>query len=168
MSADRLNGLRVLFLDIDGVLNSSSYFRREVGEADGRCMAAYENTQLDPLAIERLNRVIDVTNAEVVISSAWRIGNRIGAIQRAMRDRGFRHRLYCKTPVLLGGEGLRNNEIQKWLDDNQPVERFAIVDDLFVAGIGFVPQFVLTDYEDGLTDVHADRLIQILNRPEEE
>lgn len=165
MSADRLNGLRVLFLDIDGVLNSSNYFRREAGEVDGRGLEAYEGAQIDPFAIERLNRVIDATCAEVVISSAWRLGGSLGSIQRVLRARGFKHRVFCKTPVLL--EGLRNNEIQKWLDDNQPVERFAIVDDLFVAGIGFAPQFVLTDYEDGLTDAHADRLIQILNRVEE-
>ena len=60
--------MRIVFLDFDGVLNSHAYFNartekfEDVGEAG----------ELDPTAVERLNRIIDATGALVVVSSSWR------------------------------------------------------------------------------------------------
>lgn len=54
----------VLFLDIDGVLNSVETMR------SGRWNAGTET--LDPENVERLDRLIQLTGAVVVVSSTWR------------------------------------------------------------------------------------------------
>lgn len=70
--------MKILFLDMDGVMNSHTFLtaqerRREVKKTP-LDMAGIEGwaSMVDPKAVERLNRVIAATNARVVISSSGR------------------------------------------------------------------------------------------------
>jgi hypothetical protein len=151
----------VLFLDFDGVLNSRRYF-----EATANNHLDTDAGALDPIAVERLNRVIDATEAEIVVSSAWRLINTVGSLQRTLRARGFRHRIRSRTPVHYVDRG-RYMEIREWLFVNAHGGPFAIVDDDHDAGISYAPRFVQTTFDEGLTDAHVEKLIEILRRADE-
>ena len=62
--------MKVIFLDIDGVLNSTKWFDlcRELKAKD----PDYVFPELDTVAISNLNWVIRETGALVVVSSSWR------------------------------------------------------------------------------------------------
>ncbi len=76
---------RILFLDIDGVLNSPEWFGHwpPKGETtagiDVRDLALVADTYLDPAAVRRLNRL--AAKAEIVISSSWRYGFTVDQIR---------------------------------------------------------------------------------------
>ena len=56
--------MKVIFLDVDGVLNSQSLFER-CGE---------ELVPIDEENIQYLKAIVDATNAKIVLSSSWRYG----------------------------------------------------------------------------------------------
>jgi hypothetical protein len=65
---------RLIFLDIDGVLNSAQ-FRADNTNGEGVVIVngTFDATShIDPQRVARLNRLIETTNAEVVLSSSWR------------------------------------------------------------------------------------------------
>lgn len=155
--------MKVLFLDIDGVLNSTAWsIRRD----PGRC-------PIDPVAMGRLNRVLRETSAVVVVSSSWRIGRRIVDLRAVLREHGLEGQVIGVTPYLARADlprilpeeraVERGEEIRVWLDSHPEVECFAVVDD--DSDMDLVrDRFVQTCHEDGLQDEHADRLIALLGR----
>lgn len=122
--------MKILFLDFDGVLNSSEFFERsrlrEIGETDKE----HKLSMLDPKAVGLLNKIIEETGCEVVISSTWRLGNKLEFLVNLLVVKGlnkdFRRNFIGVTPRIAGSE--RGHEIQKWLDEN-PAEKFVILDD---------------------------------------
>lgn len=60
---------KYLFLDIDGVLNHDEWF-----ESDGyrQNQANWQVSMFDPKCVERVNRILEETGAELVVSSSWR------------------------------------------------------------------------------------------------
>lgn len=166
-----MKSIRVLFLDFDGVLNSSQYFYENYGRLDGRSIAAYDQRQLDPAAIARLNRVVEATSALIVVTSAWRIAmgkTPRSALRGLLAERGFVGQVLDVTPNLRNGMDGRHLEILKWANDAQEerdfdITSYAIVDDNYEAGLGNAPYFVCTEFATGLQDEHADKLIEILS-----
>lgn len=149
--------LRVLFLDIDGVLNTRAYVERAGWSPP--LGSAGDVLIIDPAAVEHLNFVVEQTGAVIVVSSSWRITYPLEVLTAMLEERGFRGRVYGATPELPGRN--RSREIAEWLRDH-PVDAFAIVDDDGASGADFAPSFVLTSFEEGLTWTHADRLVRIL------
>ena len=152
--------MRVLFLDIDGVLNSRSYVER--ASWDPPLGSRDDLHILDPAAIALLNTVLAATGAVVVISSSWRVTYALDAFQSMFEQRGFTGRVVDVTPQLPGRQ--RSREIAAWLEATPNVVTFAIVDDIDDAGVGYAEQFVQTTFESGLTPYHARELARILNR----
>jgi len=92
----------VLFLDIDGVLNSGQFFDGK--SHTGGIILVNTSTQIDMNAVALLNTLIDKTQANIVISSTWRIGHSIPFLQDKLRVHGFKfpeHIIGC-TPELPG------------------------------------------------------------------
>lgn len=122
--------MRVVFLDIDGVLctwASMQLARRDPRPSQARfCRSSVDN----------LNRITDRTGAVIVLSSAWRC--RCPSMSIALGSHialeGVTAPVIGQTPRLKdeGGRVYRGNEIQAWLDDTgfrEPVESFVILDD---------------------------------------
>jgi hypothetical protein len=154
--------IKVLFLDFDGVLNSSEWFEK-INPNGERTFATHEEWQresFDPEAIARLNRVLDATGAVVVISSSWRIVNSINDLRIFLRDKGFTGKIIGTTPILRG-ERERGDEIQMWLH-KKTVEKFAIVDDSDDMA-HLKHRLVRTTWKSGLQDEHVEALIKMLN-----
>lgn len=157
--------MKIIFLDINGVLNSREFHLRRRRSDEG--MAAY----LDPVAIERLNRLLDATDAEIVLTSTWRRGRMLQDMREAFRVRGVRKTIMTATPDLFGtynqDDGRRGAEIQTYLDTyGAAVSTFVILDDNDDLGPQLRSYLVQTSFQDGLTDEHVAAAIRILNTPE--
>lgn len=170
--------MRVIFLDIDGVLNHPGTW----SAWDRATMDLQRSLGLEPLPIPveaacmaRLNRVVAATGAKIVISSSWRLHARWQDLGPALARRGLAGEVVGETPVPPNFEGWplriprpaqsgRGREIAAWLASHPEVEAFVILDDdpdtepltaHHVHTIGFV----------GLTDEDAARAVAILSAP---
>lgn len=160
---------RIIFLDFDGVLNSGPFLSADHGAG---WEAAGEAAAIDPAAVARLNRIVEATGAEVVVSSSWRHGRMRTELSGLLKSRGFKGIVRDKTPDFVpNGDDLSNrhcgergDEIRAWLDANGPrlgVTSFVVLDDN--SDMSAVrDRFVQTDFDAGLTDAHVDRCIAML------
>jgi hypothetical protein len=151
--------MRILFLDIDGVLNTGAYIERAIWTPP---LASEDDHRIiDPAAVAILNTVLEATGALVVVSSTWRIAHPLEALRRMLERRGFTGTVLDVTPQLTGRN--KGREITTWLaaqGDN--VEGFAIVDDDDEAGAEFPSHFLRTTFDVGLTIEHVAHLVHIL------
>ena len=112
---------KLIFLDIDGVLNSQLYAEKHIKEDnESNTSVKYPMSEIDPISVGFLNGLIEDTGAEVVISSTWRFGHTIEELQNILEQRGFKGKIIGFTPDLHSKEpaALRGNEIYKWMEDN--------------------------------------------------
>jgi hypothetical protein len=114
--------VRVVFLDIDGVLN-----RHGFRPAESRGLVSW----IEPELAARLAREVAAIDARVVLASDWRIGRTVAALREAFGVHGIA--LHDVTPSACGGGRWR--EIAAWLAANGGVASdIAIVDDAFDMG----------------------------------
>jgi len=143
--------MKVLFLDIDGVLNSA-YVIEKCGRGD----------IIDRTMVERVNRIVDATDCKIVISSTWRLFYPLGVLSALLRVHGLRDVLIGKTPDLDRSQYNRGDEIQAWLDTQPCVEKFVILDDDSDMS-DVINHLVQTTFKEGLKDEHVDRAIAMLS-----
>ena len=132
--------MKIIFLDVDGVLNSLDYYKRQMGKTGSykrkrylksRKKLSYEDRkalEIDKRAVRNLNNIVKHSCAKVVISSAWRIFGEDN-MRKYLNERGFKGEIIGMTTTEQLGE--RGDQIQKWLDDNSnlDIENFIIIDD---------------------------------------
>lgn len=109
--------MKIIFLDIDGVLNSQLYYTKRKRDKD-QSKEDYHLQNIDPKPIEFLNSLIAETGAKVVISSTWRMGNTLEYMQQLLTKRGLIGEIIDFTPVLHHEGSLRGNEIYAWIQKN--------------------------------------------------
>ena len=168
---------KIIFLDIDGVLNSYREIRK-AGEAlekkmkeENRKQTLHERLMLDnpyPEHVKWLNKITDETGAYIVISSAWRDMADIMMWNRFLMMCGITGIVIGVTPILGTYRGI---EILTWLlqyrdkhyNPSYPhgfIESFVIIDDDADAEM-LQSRLVLCD--DGLREKEADKAIELLN-----
>lgn len=109
---------KVIFLDIDGVLNSYEYCIKAINQN----IQGIES-EIDVEKIKLLKKAIDETGAEVVLSSSWRYTQNAQYLKELLSHYG----IYTdSTPFYQNRRGI---EIKQWLLDNSDVEDFVILDD---------------------------------------
>ena len=149
--------MKLLFLDIDGVLNCAGTFATREQRILGRYF-------LDRAMIARLDRVIEATGADVVVSSCWRRGDDGRSVGSILSAAGLCNRaaIVGETPHL--GATPRGREIAAYLAASQPFpDTIAIVDD--DDDVGYLrPYLVQTDWARGLDDQVERELIEHLGR----
>ena len=184
---EKLELMKILFLDCDGVINSSNFLYARGGLESQRLIEngrefkdndanlAWYKAMIDPLAIARLQRVIESTSAKIVISSSWRKIYDLEKLIELFNSYGNLE-VIDKTSTGIDELGtnsteaysLRGKEISYWLMENEkslgPFKSYAVVDDSSDAAYGHDGKFVKTTWQDGMLDKHADRLIEILNK----
>lgn len=155
--------MRLIFLDVDGVLNSVSFWITRYVRGQ---------SQIDPEAVAYLNELTDQTGANLVISSAWRHRG-IKEMRRILKANGVRASVVGLTPSLEhkdSGSPLwispgRGIEIAAWLQaSKRAVESFVILDDDNDMG-DLLPRLVRTDYHIGLTPTDAMKARDMLEQP---
>lgn len=117
--------MKVIFLDIDGVLNSMYGIKKRRLLDDGFCFSKdmFEEN------IECLNTILDACpDVKVVISSSWRRLHSLDEIFDMLRASGVhieRNQLIDKTENL---DGFRGREIEAWVQKHNP-NNYIIIDD---------------------------------------
>ncbi len=152
---------KIIFLDVDGVLNYTLWYidDRNPGNLNGE-------EDVDPLCIERINRLCQETDAKIVISSDWRIDS---SWQRRLERAGLKY-IIDKTPItIFGSYGscyhfTRGEEIQMWLEWHPEVENYVIIDDRIDFTEEQKPHFVQINSYRGLSDEDCILAKNILNR----
>ena len=132
--------MKVLFLDIDGVMNNDGLLNRHGIYAVGEEM------------LDRLKRIVDATGCKIVLSSTWRLyKDAREVVDQKLATRGLEviDETIEITPPKLSMFVPRSDEIEEWLGRNV-VDQFAILDDCTDAGIE--GHFFRTDTRIGLTD----------------
>ncbi len=146
----------IVFLDIDGVLNSTESAIR-LGTYKRLCQRAVAN----------LNLVTLTTQAEIVVSSSWRIIHDLARLRVLLSEAGVKARVRDVTPQLVsvqGSGGLylsrpRRDEIRAWLDAHPDVDRWVVLDDSSDAG---PDRYVQPDFAVGMSAEDAQAAISIL------
>jgi hypothetical protein len=127
----------VVFLDIDGVLNSRDFFNKD-DESWKPVIPYTSENRIDPFAVKLLDDFIQEVGAEVVLSSSWRILYTLEEMNKILTAHGFSKKLLDKTPRIHWDESLgkgprceneRGNEIDHWLKNHPEVTKFIIFDD---------------------------------------
>ncbi len=155
--------MKVIFLDIDGVLNSPVYNAKRNSNA----LSFIDETRL-PL----IKEIVDETAAKIVLSSTWRqhwdknkqLCDEYGLhIDKVFKK--YELNVFDKTPEL-GFFSSRRDEINRWLNDtSEKIESFVIIDDYGYDWGELSDYFVKTDpyLHSGLEEDDALRAIEILN-----
>ena len=150
-----------LFLDIDGVLNNY--------DTTERCQGFIG---IDPDKVKLLKHIIDVTHAEIVLTSTWKY-------EWEPIDKTKNEYAGDYLDAALAAEGLtaidkttdnwsnRGEGIQNWLKEH-PAKAWVVLDDMYFDDfdkMGITPHLLLTasdeDYE-GLTLERADQAINMI------
>lgn len=146
--------MKVIFLDIDGVMAST----RSCVALGGYPHPPRDDWHFfDPVAIGLLSRVVRKTGAVCVLSSTWR-GFIDGTLQLSQT---LRVPIIDKTRWTIGHEK-RGLQIQDWLDAHPQVEAWAILDDDSDMLEHQMDRFVKVDYEEGLSYANHNQLIDLL------
>lgn len=161
---------KIIFLDIDGVLNVYCESRDKFG------------CTFHKHFVDNLRWIIDQTNAKIVISSTWKFDG-LETMQKMWKYRNLPGKVIDITPneVDVVERGIcefydlvdRGFEIQQWINDHK-IENYVIIDDdndmLPYQRNNFVRTANNSDHPDcidigyGLTKKCAEQVIKILNK----
>lgn len=164
--------MKLIFLDVDGVLNSEEYL---VKEHDRLGHETYVRTYLKqggipftPSCLSFLRYIIDKTNALICVSSTWRLSEdqkeRLNIALGAYSDN-----IIGYTPYL-GAEKARGLEIKQFIDKLKeikcPLENYIILDDDDDMLEEQMEHFIKIDFKTGLTMADAIESVEKLNSKE--
>lgn len=157
---------KVIFLDLDGVLNSRIYDR----ERDWK-----EQTYIDETRLPILKRIVDETGAEIVFSSTWR--EHWDKDPEKLDEDGkyivgcfgrYGLKISAKTPQISLRLGDRSSEIAFYLDMAGDIDGYVILDDEVFDWTDKMRRHLVKTSAilgRGLDEEAAEKAIAILNTP---
>jgi len=154
---------KLIFLDIDGVLNTANY--QTWRQLLGKDISDLHGHLFSPSAVRNLQRLIKWTNAKIILSSSWRLDG-LDVMRRMWKERKMPGEIYDITPYVNARDYpkfTRGIEINTWLEKNGYLGcSYVILDDID----DFLPEqynnVVLTNYKRGLTLFVLLRAMRIL------
>ena len=173
--------MKVIFLDIDGVLNSDAWYHytralikqnkenmfKNVNESDEHIQ--YLQSQIDDRAVINLNYLLKNTDAKIVLSSSWRSNNseEMTILENVLRYKGLEFSGFLDiTPYSLNRD--RGEEIAEWLTVNcttYDIESYCILDDdIFDILPEQYEHFIHVDRNFGLSYIEANKAFDILQK----
>lgn len=142
----------ILFLDIDGVLNTAETYKR----ADTWADTVEAATQLfEPSCVAHLNTITEQTNAQIVVCSAWRNIFTLAGLQQIFQAVGIRANVLDVTPTSVSQ---RAKAVMAWLAKHPEVQHWCVLDDDIRAYDSHLPNsnyLVGIDGDVGLTETDA-------------
>lgn len=150
---------KIIFLDFDGALNTEHY--QGLLQYQGKPWQDEYGAFFDPKAVKQLKRIIDATDADIVVESSWKYLG-LDAMKELWKVRNLPGTIIDITPSLLGKN--KGVEIASWLSKYAKQDiRYVIIDDEYVILDSQLPHFILTNPYEGITEEQANRAISMLN-----
>lgn len=174
-----MDSMKVLFLDVDGVLNDLEWIKTNSPEPSVYASIDELARHIDPARVQMVNDVVEATGAEIVLSSSTRTDPRMSVV---LARAGLVSEIYSTTPIPLwktnvgGSEYIpitRAEEVLTWLSQNKNlIQSFAILDDQNHNWTDFhfnerplSNSWVQTSFDNGgLTETKKQEVIEMLNR----
>lgn len=152
--------MKVIFLDIDGVLNGRRSFSPLFPCEPLVC-------GLEQKKIDRLRTIVQKTGARLVLSSTWRIefdSNMIpsSSIGQALSDLFQSNEIPLYSRTSSQSISSRAYEVQEWLDEHPNVSSFLIIDDNDFGWGNLLPRWLRINPAIGLTQKDAKIAIRML------
>ena len=161
---------KVIFLDIDGVLNSNFWntdHQREI--SDGK--------YIDTDKVKLLSELVKKSGASIILHSGWRFW--FGSDLKPLRsEAAYLTSLLEKEGMAVAGmtpdlttEEIRRtkkfskvkaDEILTWLKDHPETEKWVVLDDLELHNDDIAKCQVMTDPEQGLTESDVEKALGVL------
>ena len=182
--------MKVIFLDVDGVLNTEECDDApKEGEEGGEAFLYHQNTPIPLLkrCLDNLQCVLQQTDAKIVISSSWRLfPERLELLTKILEALSPSEEpvVIGITPVLSDSWSGRGEEVRAWLEQNRNCSRFVVVDDEHLASFqrSLFSEEIYSDRglliytklrggnfsDQGLTKCHSDQMIEFLSGNETE
>lgn len=139
---------KIIFLDIDGVVNCCNTRQRHRGFIG-----------IDPYMAFIVGKIVLDTGASVVLSSSWRCftDGRAEVEKQVVK-------CIDQTPVLNSVGKIRGDEIKAWLDKHPEVEDYVILDDNSDMLEEQMSHFYKTKWETGITEEIAQKVVDRFGR----
>jgi len=146
--------MKVIFLDLDGVMINGSY---------QNLSSEYDGYAFNPSSVDHLKQIIDQTGAYIVVTSTYRKAG-FSFLKKMFESNGITQGLIGQTPILAYHS--RGREIQQYIDESRldpalTVEKFVIIDDHDDMG-ELMPYLVQTTWHSGLDEEAKNKAIQML------
>lgn len=174
----------LIFLDFDGVLNTENHFAKMTVE--GVPTRDYYGPKFDPKAVANLLKIIEATDAWIIVSSSWRYMG-LKELQRMWTDRHLPGWIAGITPLHTDDEKLletdlrqldevtpemfsssRGNEIKAYFNEmpgnSSDAQRYVILDDLNEVLPEQESHFIRINPIVGITEEDVERAIEIINQ----
>lgn len=158
--------MKLIFLDIDGVLNSQAHYdfrgtksgrlRREELLSKHKGIVGVELVMLDFSLVKKLCSFVVNNRCKLVISSTWREGHESSHFESLFRlcgaDVPDGTVIGC-TPILDHIDSQkRGHEIEQWIKDNNYNGNYVVLDDCDGGQFLSHQRLVQTEYSTGITD----------------
>lgn len=174
--------MKIIFLDIDGVLNTSATW--------DRVYSVYKKTgvrpvEIDEFRVEYLKQIIDETGAKIVLSSTWRSffeKNNDLVVPRSERGKEL-YEIFNKYGIEIYDYTTKNNNLRReeqitmWINEHDDIDSFVVIDDESSDLIRFIGKELiktsrvpdgqmLMNMDDclGLCQNHIEQVIGMLNQ----
>jgi len=157
--------MKVIFLDIDGVLNSEKFLENN------------KNQAIDRNSVSILKNIIDKTGGVIVMSSGWRLWFDDNMLPQDGYSQclykilcEFNIKLFGKTPDFSTEEirtrktfsHVKAKEITAWINEHKFVDKYAVIDDLDLKNEEINAHLVRVNGQVGITEYDARRVIDML------
>lgn len=105
--------MKVIFVDVDGVLNSDDFIDSVKGKQD-----------IDIKTVLLLKRAIEETGAKIVMDTSFRYTQSFLKVQEMLLQNGI---MFDKTPFI---DNERGKEIKQYLSEYRNIEDYILLDDV--------------------------------------
>lgn len=107
-------------------MDTLRYF--DILESKGLPICDKYGSVFDPICVDNLRHIIDVTKACIVVSSSWKYFMSLQDMKEMWRERDLPGEVVSMTPFDLRNH--RGYEIEAWLDMQEQELEYVIIDDL--------------------------------------
>ena len=164
--------MKIIFLDIDGVLNCQNFLinrYQEVIKFNSNCNIKNEKLKhtkiqlmdIDYKKLRLLKEIIDITNSKIVIISSWKSLVTFSYIKQILIALGIPIIDVTNDNLFNRGEG-----IKRYLLENE-ITNYIIIDDEIFDDYDeiLLSRLIKTNfYEEGLTEEHKNKAIKLLKK----
>ena len=156
--------MKVIFLDFDGVMDTVYY--DHVLAKEGKPGNDEYGCVFDPNCIKNLKHIIDLTGADIVVSSSWKYLMSYQDFLNMWKDRGLPGFVTDVTPEPPNRRN-RGDEIDAWIEECHTECQYVIIDDLGANNFNEhqIPRLLIVNPFVGLDEDVAEKAITLLNSP---